>query len=73
MERPALKVEGDTVALEVIGQTTEVAGESWEDQPDSLAAPPEADSQTRRTISHSMEAIWRIIWSSGRKIRYLEQ
>jgi hypothetical protein len=28
MERPALKVEGDTVALEVIGQITEVAGES---------------------------------------------
>jgi hypothetical protein len=48
MERPALKVEGDTLALEVIGQIIEVAGESWGDQ-------------TRRTISHSMEAIWRII------------
>ena len=58
-----MKVEGETVTLETIGQETEVAGESWGNQPDGPASPPEADSQTIRTNSLSMEAIRCIIWS----------
>ena len=74
-----MKFEGETVTLETIGQETEVAGESWENQPDSPAAPPEADSQTRRTISHSMKqygASYRVpaersaIWNSKPYHRY---